>query len=499
MILKLRYLFILLVVFSMNTFAQTDSTSTKQNTEVKEDKKPIVEDEEDISPIDKKNFNSWAVTLGLGNVYTTGDLSSFGADQKSFDFGFNVGVTKMFNSSIGLEALFMMGKSNTHANSYYAGTGLPLDGDTETPFFTTNLNLVLNISNIILSGRDQKDRKWNFNLYPGFGMTFHKAYFTHASDPTQDQDWANNGSKTDQNTRVYSIPIGAGVKYRLSKTFDIELRETATYYNDSNFDGRDKAFGGGSNDYGFYTGISLVWKIGKKDRYLDWTNPLDEAYSEMSDLQSQVEDFGKDTDGDGVPDVHDIDNETPAGVMVAGNGRALDSDQDGVPDFKDVDPFTPLGAQVDEYGKELDSDKDGIGDSRDAEPNSAKGAIVNWQGVTIGGGGDMLSELIPSVFFKFDSAVLEKDSEDKLIIIAKIMQNNPDIKVDVVGYADQNGDPDYNKKLGARRAQTVIDFLSKTYGVDAGRMSAQTAGADKPLSTSKDYYKNNRRVDFVIK
>ena len=111
----------------------------------------------------------------------------------------------------------------------------------------------------------------------------------------------------------------------------------------------------------------------------------------------------------------------------------------------------------------------------------------------------MLSELVPSVFFKFDSDVLEKDSEDKLIVIAKIMQKNPDIKVDVVGYSDQNGDPDYNKKLGERRANTVIKFLSNTYGVDAGRMSAQTAGADKPLSSSKDYYKNNRRVDFVIK
>jgi len=490
----------MLVVFSLNTYAQTDSTSVNKNEEVQEEKKPIVEEDEDISPIDKKNFNSWAVTLGLGNIYTSGDLSSFGAEQKSFDFAFNVGVTKMFNSSIGLEGFFMMGKSHTHANKYYANKNLPLNGDTETPFFTTNLNLVFNLSNIIMSGRDQKDRKWNINAYPGIGMTFHKAYFTHATDPNLDEDWANNGTKTDQNTRVYSIPMAVGVKYRLSKTFDIELRETATYYNDSNFDGRDKNGGGGGNDYSFYTGLSLVWKIGDKDRYLDWTNPLDEAYSEMDDLQNQVDNMDKDTDGDGVPDIHDIDNETPAGVMVAGNGRALDSDQDGVPDYKDVDPFSPLGAEVDEYGKELDDDKDGVGNSRDAEPNSAEGAIVNWQGVTVGGGANsMLSELIPSVFFKFDSDVLEKDSEDRLIVIAKILQKNPDVNVDVVGYADQNGDPDYNKKLGERRAKTVIDFLVDTYGVDEGRMTVKTAGADEPLSPSKDYYKNNRRVDFVIK
>ena len=491
---KFYYLLMLSLALSLNTLAQSSSTDAKQKEEDNNSPK-----EENVSSIDKKNFNSWAVTLGIGNIYTSGDLSSFGAEQKSFDIAFNLGVTKMFNSSIGVEGIIMLGTSNTHPNTYYAGTGLSLDGNTETPFYSTNLNLVVNLSNIILSGRNNKDRKWNFNIYPGIGMTMHKAYFTHTSDPSQNEDWGNNGSKDNQYTRVYSVPMGLGLKYRLSKTFDIELRETATYYNDSNFDGRAKNTGGGENDYSFYTSVSLVWKIGKKDRYLDWTNPLDEAYSEMDNLQSQVNDMSADTDGDGVPDTHDVDNETPVGVMVAGNGRALDSDQDGIADYKDVDPFTPLGASVDEYGKELDSDQDGIGDSRDKEPNSKEGAIVNWQGIAVGGGNAaFLSELIPSVFFKFDSSTLEKDSEDKLIVIAKLLNKHPDVNVDVVGYSDQNGNADYNKKLGTRRANTVIEFLVDVYGVDGGRLHAKTAGADEPLSASKSYFKNNRRVDFKI-
>lgn len=491
MINRLCYLLIFALALSLNSYAQNDSSS--------EEKKNNPPKEENISSVDKKNFNSWAITLGLGNIYTTGDLSSFGANEKSFDLAFNLGVTKMFNSSIGLEAAFMMGKSNTHANSFHYGNGTGLDGDTETPFFTGSLNLVVNLSNIILSGRNQSDRKWNINLYPGIGMTFHKAYFTHTSDATQNEDWGTNGSKEDQYTRVYSVPVGLGLKYRLSKSFDIELRETATFYNDSNFDGRANNTAGGSNDYSFYTNVALVWKIGKKDRYLDWTNPLDIAYNDMNDLQAKVDNMDNDIDGDGVPDSRDIDNETPAGVMVAGNGKALDSDQDGIADYKDVDPFTPLGASVDEYGKELDSDNDGIGDSRDVEPNSKEGAIVNWQGVTVGGGNSsMLSELIPSVFFKFDSANLDKESEDKLIIIAKVLHKNPEVNVEVIGYADQNGNADYNKKLGERRANTVVKFLVDVYGIDQGRLHAQTAGAEQPLSASKSHYKNNRRVDFKI-
>ena len=492
MINKAYYLLSIFFVLSSNIFAQSNSVNNNNNVSSKQD---------NVSPLDKSNYNSWAITLGVGNIYTTGDLSSFGSDQKSFDIAFNLGVTKMFNSSIGLEGAFTMGTSNTHANSFYYGTGLSLDGDTETPFFTGNLNLVVNLSNIILSGRNQDDRKWNLNLYPGIGVTFHQAHFIHTSDSSQDEDWGKDRITGDSKyTNVYSVPMGLGLKYRLSKSFDIELRETATYYTDSNFDGRanNVAFAG-KEDYSFYTNIALVWKIGKKDRYLDWTNPLDEAYKNMSNLQNKVDNMDNDSDGDGVPDTHDVDNETPAGVMVAGNGKALDSDQDGIADYKDVDPFTPLGAHVDEYGKELDSDNDGIGDSRDKEPNSKEGAIVNWQGVTVGGGNSsMLSELIPSVFFKFDSDKIDKDSEDKLIVIAKILQKNPDITVDVIGYADQAGNADYNKKLGERRAKTVIDFLVKNYGVDKGRMAIKTAGSDQPLSASKTYYKNNRRVDFKI-
>jgi OOP family OmpA-OmpF porin len=490
MMKNLHFLLVTLFVFTFSIYGQTsDSTKTKNPPK----------SEEKLASIDKKNFDSWSIILGVGNIYTSGDLTSFGADDKSFDFAFNLGVTKMFNPSIGIEGYFMMGTSHTHPNLYHSNSATYLNGDTETPFFSTNLSLVFNLSNIILSGRNYQ-RKWNLNVYPGFGMTFHKAYFTaDPLNPGPDQDWANNGSKTDQATRVYSIPLGLGLKYRLSKTFDIELRETATYYNDSNFDGRDVEFDGGANDYSFYTSLGLVWKIGSKDRYLDWVDPMDEYLEEMNEKIDKNASDQADVDGDGVPNKYDLDNETPPGVMVAGNGIALDSDKDGVPDYKDVDPFSPLGANVDSYGKELDSDGDGIGDSRDLEPNSEKGAVVNWQGVTISsGGGGMLSELIPSVFFKFDSDKLEKKSEDKLIIIAKILKKNSDIKVDVVGYADQNGDADYNKKLGARRAQAVVDFLVDIYGIDRGRLTVKTAGADEPLSESKSYYKNNRRVDFKI-
>jgi len=478
---RIYYLFVFAFLFSMNAYSQDKTSTAQQNEEVKK---------ENVTAIDKSNYNSWAITLGAGNYYFTGDLFSFGAEDKSFDIGFNLGVSKMFSASMGVEASFMMANANFYPNSFGLNNN-DLNGHTETTFYSGNISLVINLTNLIITGRDNAERKWNVNAYPGLGISLHGAkYYDKSGSIVADYS-------SDQLTRVYSVPVALGLKYRLSKNFDIELRETSTFYNDSNFDGR--ALADGTSDQSFYTSLSLVWKLGSKERHLDWSNPLDDAYSDVNKLQSQVDGMSTDTDGDGVPDSYDVDNETPTGVMVAGNGKALDSDQDGIPDYKDVDPFTPLGAAVDEYGNEKDSDKDGIGDSSDKEPNSKEGAIVNWQGITVSGAsGGIISELIPSVFFKFDSDKLEKGSADKLVVIAKILHNYSDMSVDVVGYADQVGNADYNQKLGERRAQAVVDFLVNTYGVDKSRLNVKTAGADQPLSSSKTYYKNNRRVDFII-
>ena len=207
---------------------------------------------------------------------------------------------------------------------------------------------------------------------------------------------------------------------------------------------------------------------------------------------------GKDTDGDGVPDEYDLDNETPEGVMVAGNGRALDTDKDGIEDYKDIDPFTTLGAETDQYGKELDSDFDGIANSKDIEPNTEIGAQVNWQGATIKGN-DLADALIPSIFFKLNSSSIDYKAHNDLVAIAKILSSNPKLKYRVIGYADKTGSKKYNQKLGLKRANAVIEHLATVYGIEKSRLEAGSAGADEPLSKTKSYYSTNRRVDFKSK
>jgi OOP family OmpA-OmpF porin len=227
----------------------------------------------------------------------------------------------------------------------------------------------------------------------------------------------------------------------------------------------------------------------------------------MADLQANVDGLAKDADGDGVSDIFDKEENTPADLSVDGSGRALDTDGDGVPDYLDSDPFTNKGARVDENGKELDSDKDGVVDSQDLEPNTAEGALVNFQGKTInmetaGGSSSSSTNIsggLPSIYFKVNSARIDYwSSYDRLAEVAQLMKGDKNIKVKVVGHTDKTGTEDYNSTLGQKRAEAAVDHLVKIYGIDAGRFSIESDGKTNPLSVSDEALNVNRRVDFSV-
>lgn len=507
---KITLLLITINLFSFSIFSQEiESDSTKvviEQEQVITDNEPVeseileedsyVEEDanENVNGYSNKNFNSWAITFGVGNIYTSGDLTSFGYEKSSFDIGFNLGVTKMFNSTLGIDLHGVYGTSHTYPDKYLLNI-TETNGETTTPYFTGNVGLVINLSNLILSGNNYQ-RKWNFSVIPGIGVTMHKAYFKHNTDSNLDEDWANNGSKTDQYTRLFNVPLGLSVKYRLNKHFDIELRETITYYSEDNFDGRVYA---NTSDWGYYTGISLVWKLGKHERSREWADPLDESLNRVNEIDDKMNGLTSDMDHDGVSDLFDIDNSTPDSVRVSGDGKALDIDDDGIPDYDDAQPFSDRLVRVDDYGRELDSDNDGIGNSKDKEPNTAIGAFVNWEGRTIGNSSGISDALIPSIYFKHNSSWVDEDLRRQISVLARILKENPEIKLVAIGYADASGSEKYNVIMGQKRADRVKNELVDVYGISSDRMETTSAGESNPLATKKGYEEINRRVDFRIK
>lgn len=200
----------------------------------------------------------------------------------------------------------------------------------------------------------------------------------------------------------------------------------------------------------------------------------------------------KDSDGDGVVDRLDECPGTPQGVRVNERGCEADSDNDGVANSKDRCAGTPAGAKVDQYGCELDGDSDGVADSRDKCPNTPKGAPVDDNGC------ELAAEYkLDAVNFEFDSAKLTSDSVAMLSEAVKIMKRHPDVKVEVAGHTDSQGDDQYNMGLSERRAQAVADYLIANGG-KSGNITVKGYGETQPVADngSKAGRAANRRVEL---
>ncbi len=103
------------------------------------------------------------------------------------------------------------------------------------------------------------------------------------------------------------------------------------------------------------------------------------------------------------------------------------------------------------------------------------------------------------VYFDFDSATLSSSSKTALAENAGILGDNPEIKVEVQGHADERGTTDYNLALGQKRATSVQSYLSGQ-GVAKSRITTVSYGEERPLegSASEVAWSKNRRAEFRI-
>jgi len=112
---------------------------------------------------------------------------------------------------------------------------------------------------------------------------------------------------------------------------------------------------------------------------------------------------------------------------------------------------------------------------------------------------DTGSVAIYGINFDTASSVLKPDSEPALGEIAKLLTNNPALKVYIVGHTDMVGDAASNVKLSQARAQSVITALVTKHGIAASRLIAFGNGPYAPIASNKtdDGRAKNRRVELV--
>lgn len=184
----------------------------------------------------------------------------------------------------------------------------------------------------------------------------------------------------------------------------------------------------------------------------------------------------------------------PAPVIVIApvSTKNADTDLDGVPNSIDECQQTPQGVTVDAYGCAIDSDKDGVADFEDACPGTEPNSVVDKTGCAIG---------IKNTFqFEIGKTTVGNKYDSTLDEIAKVINENPKVTIELQGFADQSGSKAYNLQLSLLRAKAVESILINKYKIDKGRLSTVGFGSDKPLVVSqvKTEMGANRRVEVRV-
>lgn len=226
-----------------------------------------------------------------------------------------------------------------------------------------------------------------------------------------------------------------------------------------------------------------------------------------------------DNDQDGIPDLRDKapnDPEDMDGFQDKDGIPDLDNDGDKIPDEDDKCAMIPEdydGFEDHDGCPEFDNDKDSIPDSLDQCPNwpeDFNGYMdedgcpdtkpepkpeVETEPEPIEKGKNIV---LKGVNFESASARLTVESFAVLDEIAKTLNNNPNIEIEIRGYTDNIGESNANLLLSERRAIAVKKYLVD-HGISPTRLQAVGYGASDPIASNatKEGRAANRRIEFV--
>ena len=148
-------------------------------------------------------------------------------------------------------------------------------------------------------------------------------------------------------------------------------------------------------------------------------------------------------------------------MKVSPDGCALDGDMDGVKDYQDKCLDTPIGYEV------------------------------NTDGCAI--------SLNLGVNFKFNSAIIEENSNQNIARFADFIRTNTGYKLNIIGHTSSKGDANFNKRLSEQRAKAVKLALIEL-GVSSQSITTEGRGEEDPLVEDSEAGGKllNRRVEIEI-
>lgn len=407
------------------------------------------------------SFNKWSVELGGGLHNAARPYSPGYFNETAAPYQVNFGIRYMMNEKFGFRGSFGFNDIQGADNSRRF----------ETQYYRGTIEGVLNAGNIL------QFHEWSNS----FGLLFHAGGGFSVLDVRSLVD--NNLEDTMMNVMVGITPQ---IKLGNRLSFFVDASLVGNIGMDTTWDGKtrlsERGVDGATNRgfdsslYNFSAGFNIY--LGSNDTHADWYVEDNNLLSEIEELQNRLEKIETDlidTDMDGVPDYLDREPNTMSGVAVDTKGIAVDKNKNGIPD-------------------EIESSLDERFLKR-SEYNPTTGNVTSTGGSTVR---DLLDNGYVNVYFKFNSTTPQTYSLEAINYLKVYMAENPGATAQLIGYADEIGNPTYNSNLSAKRAKKVYDILVAS-GVAANRLSHTGNGEDASVDkNSAEARQLVRRVTFKL-
>ena len=491
-------------------------------------------------------FNSSSFSISLGNHFA---VENQGSVTRVFrPSHINLNYRYMFNNKFGLMSTLgydrFSFKNNVTSSNYYR-----LSIET-----SVNLREILGFSEFV--------ENFGTLAHAGIGIS---------------GLWSDNIANSDifkktNFDQLLHFTFGLTPKYKINNKFSVhidltyitQLKQDFSYDTRTLIKPKEGISGGFVN---FSAGVTM--SIGPRKHHADWyTFPtlVDKDLEKINLLEIQLQQLEmklEDTDGDGVSNYLDDEQNTPKGNQVDSRGvtlgrleapekindidslfnnpktnsqntnlenkekttylttENLDKDGDGIPDIYDLFPDV-----VGTYKGCPDADGDQIPDVIDNCPNikgvskfngcpEKKAEPIKTQET------DPKTEIKPEpvkptegnlnleiklentafseVFFDVGVSILSVKSTIELDKLAKYLKENPKVNVDAIGFADQSGSPAANEKLSKKRANECVNYLV-TKGINSNRfVISNITVINKEGINPVLFGAKNRKVSFILK
>jgi len=387
------------------------------------------------------DYNRWSVEIA-GGVNKFGEPATPGYFQSvpSFYNG-ELGVRYMFNNKFGLKL------DAGYYNMTEKDNSLPF----ESHYYRANLQAVANL------GRIMSFETWTNRL----GLLGHTG-FGYGQLKSEGKDFTD---------RMYNFIAGVtgqvrlGNKIALTGDFSTILNAGQSYAFDGNSGAVDNSRGFSGSL--FQGTIGLTFYLGGAEKHADWFVMDSLLKQELEELQGRV------------------------AALEAG---LTDSDQDGIADMFDAEPNSMAGVAVDQKGRTIDRNGNGVADELERyiagvmPPPTPLGTEVKT----------LINDGYVNIYFDFNSTNPTTESASGINFLVKYLNANPSATSELIGYADEIGNSEYNKSLSTKRAENVKQILVDA-GISASRLTITGNGEDTSVNKdSKQARQIVRRVTFRI-